>query len=117
MGDSPREKSGRYTGASFALLTKHSKERVITPRFQEALGAGVLVVDSFDTDTLGTFTREVSRAGSQMEVARRKAELAIELSGLPLGLGSEGSFGPGPFGFVASNLEVIVMRDRDLGIE
>lgn len=107
----------RYAGAAFALLTKHSKERAIAPRFQEALGAGVLVIDTLDTDTLGTFTREVPRAGSQMEAARRKAELAIELSGLPLGLGSEGSFGPGPFGFLAANLEVIVMRDRNLGIE
>jgi hypothetical protein len=117
MGATPHEKTGRYAGASFALLTKHSKERAIAPRFQEALGAGVLVIDTLDTDTLGTFTREVPRVGSQMEAARRKAEFAIELSGLPLGLGSEGSFGPGPFGFLPSNLEVIVMRDRDLGIE
>ena len=117
MGSTPQNKSCRYAGASFALLTKHAKERAVAPRFREALGAPVLVIDTFDTDTLGTFTRDVPRAGSQMEAARRKAELAIELSGLPLGLGSEGSFGPGPFGFLASNLEVIVMIDRDLGIE
>jgi hypothetical protein len=117
MCTGPNEKKGRYASASFALLTKHAKERAIGPCFNEALGAGVLAIDTFDTDTLGTFTREVPRAGSQIEAARRKAELSIELSGLPLGLGSEGSFGPGPFGFLATNLEVIVMRDRDMGIE
>jgi hypothetical protein len=28
-----------YAGASFALLTKHGKERAIAPRFAEKLGA------------------------------------------------------------------------------
>lgn len=117
MGASSKEPAGRYAGASFALLTKHAKERAIAPRFSAELGARVVLVDSFDTDTLGTFTRDIPRAGSQIEAARRKAELAIELSGLPLGLGSEGSFGPGAYGFVPTNLEVVVLRDRDLGIE
>ncbi len=61
MGETSSQNAGRYSGASFALLTKHGKERVIDPRFQEALGAGVVLVDSFDTDSLGTFTREVAR--------------------------------------------------------
>lgn len=107
----------RYFDASFALLTKHGKEGAIGPRFQEALGAGVVHVDSFDTDTLGTFTRDVPRAGSQLDAARRKAELAIEMTGLEFGLGSEGSFVPGPFGLAPLDLEVIVLVDRRLGIE
>jgi ribosomal protein L37E len=106
-----------YSGASFALLTKHGKESVIQPLFQEALGATVELVGDFDTDTLGTFTREVPRAGSQLDAARRKAEMAIELSGLTRGLGSEGSFSPGPMGIFATNLELLIMIDRELGVE
>jgi len=106
-----------YTGASFALLTKHGKERAIAPRFAETLGAQIAVIDNFDTDTLGTFTREIPRFGSQLDAARRKAELAIELSGCPLGLGSEGSFTPGPFGLGSFNLEIITLIDRARGLE
>jgi hypothetical protein len=101
-----------YTKACFALLTKHGKERAIAPRLAEALGATVSVTDAFDTDTLGTFTREIPRFGNQLEAARKKAELAIELTGCPLGLGSEGSFIPGPFGLGSFNLEVITLVDR-----
>ncbi|MBU3666301.1 MAG: hypothetical protein FGM15_10575 [Chthoniobacterales bacterium] len=101
-----------YAGASFALLTKHGKERAITPRFAAALGATIAVTDAFDTDTLGTFTREIPRFGNQLDAARKKAELAIKLTGCPLGLGSEGSFIPGPFGLGSLNLEVITLVDR-----
>jgi hypothetical protein len=94
------------------LLTKHGKERAIAPRLADALGATVTVTDAFDTDTLGTFTREIPRFGNQLAAARKKAELAIELTGCPLGLGSEGSFIPGPFGLGSFNLEVITLVDR-----
>lgn len=103
---------GPYAEATFALLTKHAKEQAIAPRFARALGARVAVIDAFDTDKLGTFTREVPRFGNQLEAARKKAELAIELTGCPLGLGSEGSFTPGPFGLGSVNLEVITLVDR-----
>jgi hypothetical protein len=108
-----QSKDAPYAGASFALLTKHGKERAIAPRFAEALGATVTVTDAFDTDTLGTFTREVARFGNQLDAARKKAELAIKLTGCPLGLGSEGSFIPGPFGLGSFNLEVITLVDRE----
>jgi hypothetical protein len=104
--------SANYTNASFALLTKHGKERAIAPRFAQALRATVTVTDSFDTDALGTFTREIPRFGNQLDAARKKAELAIELTGCPLGLGSEGSFTPGPFGLGSFNLEVVTLVDR-----
>lgn len=104
--------SSNYAGASFALLTKHGKERAIAPRFSEKLDAKIAVVDSFDTDTLGTFTRDVERSGNQLDAARKKAELAIEFTGCPFGLGSEGSFTPGSFGLGSYNLEVITLVDR-----
>lgn len=106
-----------YAGAAFALVTMHEKEGILAPRFDRELGARVVVAGPYDTDALGSFTREVPRAGSQLEAARRKARVALELSGLPRGLGSEGSFGAGPFGFGTTNLEVVVCIDRERGIE
>lgn len=110
--------SDAYRGQRLALLTQHGKERVIAPALESALGCTVERALGFDTDTLGTFTREVPRAGSQLEAARRKAELAIELSGADVGLGSEGSVDRHPLlGFVDRNVELIVLVDRTRGIE
>jgi hypothetical protein len=106
-----------YQGERAALLTQHAKERVIAPAWRETFEAEVLVVRDFDTDLLGTFTREVSRQGTQLDAARRKAELACERSGLPLGLGSEGSFSPGPFGLGSWNRELVVFLDAARGLE
>jgi hypothetical protein len=107
-----------YRGRRVALLTQHGKERVIAPALEGALGCTVERALGFDTDLLGTFTREVPRAGTQLEAARRKAELAIELSGADAGLGSEGSVDRHPMlSFVDRNMELIVLIDRARGIE
>lgn len=106
-----------YAGARVALLTQHGKERALAPLFAEELGARLEVVAGFDTDALGTFTRETPRAGTQLEAARRKAEIAIERSGAAIGLGSEGAFVPGPFGLGSWNIEVLVLIDQSRGIE
>lgn len=101
-----------------ALLTQHGKERVIAPVLEPALGCVVHHVDHFDTDQLGTFTRDVPRPGSQLEAARQKARTGMTLSGLPVGLASEGSFGPDPFtGMFPWNVEMLVWLDDRLGIE
>lgn len=106
-----------YAGTRIALLTKHGKGRVLGPVLSARIGAELEVVGGFDTDTLGTFTRDVPRLGTQVDAARRKANIAMERTGAPVGLGSEGSFGGGPFGFGGWNVEVVVLLDRDRGIE
>ncbi len=107
-----------YVGARFALLTMHGKEDAVAPPLREAFaGSSLAVVEGFDTDTLGTFTRDVARAGSQIEAARRKARLACELGGVELGLGSEGAFVPGPFGFGVVDLEIVLLVDRARNFE
>lgn len=107
-----------YAGKRIALLTQHGKERVIAPALEEALGCQVELVTGYDTDQLGTFTREIPRDGTQTEAARKKARIGMELSGLPLGLASEGSFGPDPFlGMVPWNTELIVFLDDEAGLE
>jgi len=115
MGESSAEQL--YRGARIALLTQHGKERVLAPLFASELDATLVVEGGFDTDALGTFTREVPREGTQLEAARRKAEIAIERSGAEIGLGSEGAFVSGPFGLGSWNIEALVLIDRARGIE
>lgn len=108
----------QYRGARVALLTQHGKEQILAPILEPGLGCTIERVDGFDTDQLGTFTRDRPRPGSQIEAARRKARLGIELSGLSIGLASEGSFGPDPFtGLLTWNLELLLWIDDRLGIE
>ena len=108
----------RYRGERLAFLTQHGKEALLAPVLDQALGCTVARVAGFDTDTLGTFTRDIPREGTQLEAARRKAQLAIELSGARLGLGSEGAFGPDPYtGFLPWNAEVLVLVDAIHGLE
>lgn len=109
--------SSLYRDRTIALLTQHGKEVVLGPALLRGVGAAIETVRGFDTDSLGSFTRDVPRAGSQREAAVRKARIAIERSGLPLGLGSEGAFVPGPFGLVPWNVELVAFVDAELGIE
>jgi len=114
----PTGQAGAYAGQRIALLTQHGKERVIAPVLEAATGCLVQRVDGFDTDQLGTFTREIPRAGTQREAARQKARLALALSGLGCGLGSEGAFGPDPTtGLLPWNVELLVFIDEGAGIE
>lgn len=107
-----------YAGQRVALLTQHGKERWVAPVLHAALGCQIERVDGFDTDRLGSFTREVARVGSQLDAARQKARIGMQLSGLSLGLASEGSFAPDPFsGQLPWNLELLVFIDEPRGIE
>lgn len=107
-----------YQGRKVALLTQHGKEQVIAPALEPRLGCVVEHVTGFDTDQLGTFTRDVSRPGTQLEAARRKARKGIVLSGLSVGMASEGSFGPDPFsGMFPWNVELLIWIDDQMGLE
>lgn len=107
-----------YAGRRIALLTRHGKERAVAPVLDAALGCRVELVAGFDTDQLGTFTRDVPRAGTQIETARQKARIGMQLAGLPLGLASEGSFGPDPLiGLSSWNFEMLVFLDEENRLE
>ena len=94
-----------------ALLTQHGKALAIAPAFERA-GFALFTVDGFDTDSLGTFTGETERRGTQLDAATAKARKACELSGERYGLGSEGSFGPDPHvGIAPWNVELLVWWD------
>jgi hypothetical protein len=94
-----------------ALLTQHGKALAMAPALERA-GFALMTVDGFDTDTLGTFTGETARRGSQLDAATAKARKACELTGERYGLGSEGSFGPDPYvGITPWNVELLVWWD------
>lgn len=90
----PRPSGRPYEGATAALATRHGKQELVAAAFAE-LGLAVVVAD-VDTDRFGTFSGEVERPGPAPSVAESKARAAIAASGLPLGLGSEGTFLPHP---------------------
>ncbi|MFT5962230.1 MAG: hypothetical protein ACI8WM_002573 [Burkholderiaceae bacterium] len=107
-----------YSGKKIALLTQHGKEQVIAPLLEPALGCTIEHVTGFDTDQLGTFTRDIPRPGTQLDAARRKARIGMNLSGCALGMASEGSFVPDPYtGMFPWNLELLILIDDHLGIE
>lgn len=108
--------SSPYAGARIALATMHGKAEALAPAFA-ALGATLVVAEGIDTDALGTFSGEVPRLQPPLETAIAKARLAMAATGLPLGLATEGSFGPDPVvGLVPLHREIAVLVDDLRGI-
>jgi hypothetical protein len=94
------------------LATMHQKERVIAPLLEQELGIKVVVPENFNTDTFGTFTREIKRPGDQLQAARLKAQKALELTGETFAIASEGTFAPHPaFPYIYCNREIVVLID------
>lgn len=95
------------------LVTKHQKAKLIAPALA-ALNIDVVECSAFDTDTLGTFSGEITRTLSPKQAALTKAKKACELTGAEWGLGSEGSFGGGPYpGLMNWNEEILCLYHRD----
>jgi hypothetical protein len=94
------------------IATMHKKEQVIAPLIEQELQIKTLVPTNFDTDAFGTFTREIKRAGDQLEAARYKVKHALDITGETLGFASEGTFGPHPaFPYVPCNREIVILLD------
>lgn len=107
-----------YQGETISLLTKHGKEKAIGPLFQKELNAYLIKTDGYDTDQLGTFTRDVNRYGNQLDAARKKAQIAMELTDTKYGIGSEGSFVQDIYSaLIPINYEIVVFIDSILNIE
>ena len=116
MNSWPRERT--YRGSRVSLLTQHGKERLLAPLLESAIACSVLHVSGFDTDLLGTFTRDIPRDGTQREAARRKAQIGMELSGCSIGIASEGSFATDPVsGMLPWNREIVLWVDAEAGLE
>ncbi len=107
-----------YSGLKASLLTQHGKELVICPQLFESNGLEVIHVSGYDTDKLGTFTRDIPRHGTQLEAARKKARVGMELSESMLGIASEGAFDNDPYvGMLPWNYELVILIDDIRNIE
>jgi hypothetical protein len=105
-----------YEAKTAVLTSKHQKLDLIRPSLEQATGLN-LIEQALDTDQLGTFSGEIERPGTPLEVAINKAKLGMVATGLPLGVASEGSIGPDPLvPFVISNIETLVFVDQELDI-
>jgi hypothetical protein len=105
-------------GRKLAIATKHQKETVLAPLLEKHLGVACFLPFGLDTDTLGTFTGEVTRTLDPLAAARAKCHLAMELTGCDLAVASEGSFGPHPtLFFLPADDEVLLFLDRKNQLE
>ena len=86
----------RYGGQRIAMATLHGKQRILTRPLRVGLGLSLCHASAVDTDRFGSFGGETPRLDGALSSCRRKAEAAMEALGLPLGIASEGSFGPHP---------------------
>ncbi|AGI68240.1 hypothetical protein OAN307_c26520 [Octadecabacter antarcticus 307] len=98
------------------LSSMHGKEQAIGPVFLANLNLIVTPANGIDTDALGTFSGEIPRCGTMLEVAVAKARIGMDISGLPFGIASEGSFGPHPlFPIMPGGFELMVFVDDERG--
>lgn len=106
-----------YACRHAVLATMHGKEEAIAPVLRDRLGLIVSSAPDIDTDAPGTFTGEIPRAGTIREAAIAKARLGMKATGLPIGLASEGSYGPhSQIPFVPGGVELMVLVDDMRGI-
>jgi len=107
-----------YEGCEVAFLTQHGKQHIVRSALEGATGCRLVHTDRYDTELLGTFTRDRQRPGAQRDAAREKTRIAMELTGAHIGVASEGAFGPDPHaGLLPWNTELVMWADRDRGIE
>ncbi|MCD4712413.1 MAG: hypothetical protein K8R73_03950 [Clostridiales bacterium] len=101
-----------FDGKQVVFLTKHGKESVVKPLFEDHTGCHVIVNREFDTDKFGTFSRERKRRRTQLKTARKKIKVGLKRSNADLGIASEGSFGFHPQLLVPWNVEMLLFYDQ-----
>lgn len=107
-----------YFNRTASLLTKHGKELVFNEALKPSTGLEIQHTDAYDTDLLGTFTQEAPRYGSQLDAARKKAQIGMGLVGTDLGLANEGAFVADPYtGMLSWNQELVILIDQTLQLE
>lgn len=100
------------------VASKHKKEIVFLPLFEQSFQSTIVVADAFDTDQLGTFSGEIERIDDPIATLRKKCTLAAAQYDVDLILASEGSFGAHPFlFFAAADEEMIMLLDKKHNIE
>jgi hypothetical protein len=109
-------KSPHAANDKIAFLTKHGKERLLTPVFAKAFNNVIQHTNNFDTDTLGSFDHVTQRTLSAAQTALKKAYLSCELTHCSQGIGSEGSINS-MFGIGLLDEEFLAFVDTQNNIE
>ena len=110
--------TGFFEGRQLVIASMHQKEQVLQPLLEASLKVNVAVAAGLNTDLLGTFSGEVERIADPMSTARKKCELAMDLTGSDLAIASEGSFGAHPAAFfLPANEEWLLLIDRKHQLE
>ena len=110
--------AGFFEGRHLLIASMHQKEQVLQPLMEASLKVTVSVANGLNTDLLGTFSGEVARIADPLTTARKKCELALDLTDCDLALASEGSFGTHPAAFfLPANEEWLLLLDRKNGLE
>ena len=105
-----------YDGSAIVFATMHDKQRLADDSFAELLGATVVAPEHLDTDQFGTFAGDIPRTLSPYHAALVKARLAMQISGVPFSLASEGSF-TSLLGLGVENTELLLFIDSERGLE
>jgi len=106
-----------YAGAVIGLATMHDKGRAVAPPFRRLLGARVLEVTGLDTDQLGTFSGDIARPASPVEVTDLKARMTFEAMDVDCAIASEGSYAPiDRVPLNAAGVEIMTFVDRKRGV-
>jgi len=109
--------SSPYRGWAGTIATMHGKEAVIYAAFRERHGLHLIVSRGLDTDAFGTFSGETPRIGSMMATAVAKARSGMAKMGVPIGIASEGSYGPHPaIPLLPGGIELMVFIDAERDI-
>ena len=107
-----------FEGRTLLIATKHEKNLVIADIFEKEFGVKCEVAYEFDTDKLGTFTKEVERKNDPLTTARLKCQMAMKQYNCDLAIASEGSFGPHPNSFfLAADEEFLILIDAKNDLE
>ena len=106
-----------YDNRKVVLLTKHEKEKAIRLTLENETGCELIVESRFDTDTLGTFSREIKRSQSQFDTARTKIREGMKLANTDIGIASEGSFGSHAYAPIPWHVEIVLLVDQKENME
>ena len=107
-----------FLNRKLVIATMHQKEQAIQPILESNLGCICCVPENFNTDLLGTFSGEIERLDDPIDTARKKCQLAMELTNTDIAVSSEGSFGSHPsYFFIHADDEFLLLLDRKHNLE
>lgn len=107
-----------FKGRKLVIATMHEKQRVIAPIFESKLGVKCIIDKTLNTDLFGTFSGDIERKDSVIEVLRSKCSQAMKVTKTDLAIASEGSFGCHPYSFFSpANEEWLMFIDRENQLE